>query len=47
MNTKQQLGNSIDNNEVVSPNGYSKEFREPVIEVFNSGVYSTMAEYNG
>lgn len=44
MSTKQHLGNSIDNKEVVIPNGYTKEFREQVIEVYNSGVYSTMAE---
>ncbi len=44
MSTKQQLGNSVGNNEVVGLNSYTKEFREQVIEVYNSGVYSTMAE---
>lgn len=44
MNTKQQLGSSANNKETVSSNSYTKEFRKQVIEVYNSGVYSTMAE---
>lgn len=41
---KQELGNSVDNKESISSNSYTREFRDQVIEVYNSGVYATMAE---
>ena len=44
MNTKQQLGKSVDNKEMVGSTHYTKEFKDQVVEVYNSGVYATMAE---
>ena len=44
MSTKQQLGSSVDNKEVAGSTNYTKEFKDQVIEVYNSGVYATMAE---
>lgn len=44
MSAKQQLGSSVDNKEVAGFVNYTKEFKDQVIEVYNSGVYATMAE---
>ncbi len=44
MSAKQQLGSSVDNKEVASSANYTKEFKDQVIEVYNSGVYATIAE---
>lgn len=44
MRTKQQIGTSVDAPATTVATSYTKEFRDQVIEVYNSGVYASMAE---
>lgn len=44
MSTKQQLGTSVDKKETICSINYTKEFKDQVVEVYNSGIYATMAE---
>ena len=44
MSAKQQLGSSVDNKEVSGSSTYTKEFKDQVIDVYNSGIYATIAE---
>ena len=43
MNKKQQVA-SPELKKLVGASGFTKEFREQIIEVYNSGVYASMAE---
>ena len=44
MSTKQQIENSVDSTATSVATSYTKEFRDQIIEVYNSGVYASMAE---
>ncbi len=44
MNIKQKSENPGENKELVGSSGYTKEFRDQIIAVYNSGVYATAAE---
>jgi hypothetical protein len=46
VSVKQQSGNSVENKEVAGSTNYTREFRDQVIEVYNSGVYGAPQAHN-
>jgi transposase-like protein len=44
LSKKQKPGNSINSKELCTASTYTKEFRDQVVAVYNSGVYANMAE---
>jgi transposase len=44
LSTKQQVRNSADAAATAAASSYTKEFKDQVVEVYNSGIYASMAE---